>query len=194
MELGKEVEVFTLKNLYEELAEIVEPLMSKGSEFSSPAYLRLIDALGHYAGLLNCYPLYPPKQPVGVGAQDRQALVDIVKGVVRAAWGDNLNTAYIFYSIVNSAVNREFTGRMSAVLLGGLTEEEKDSLNNSLFPGRPAIHHSFEEGDLPDKSMALKIYRKICDRFYKSNRSTETSDTQQTEPIMDNKKEQTDGV
>ncbi len=173
-ELGKEVTVFTVGSIYEEIARLVEPALSHGGSFSSPAYLRMVEVVGMYVQTLRVFPHTNIVEPVGFGIPDFATLVAIIKETVRAAFGDTLNRAYIARSVVKQGVAEKFNKEFGVVLLGGFSPDETQSLTDTLFPGQPSFALEIGAEEEVTKSMALKTFRKIAQRLMKNTDGSTT--------------------
>lgn len=165
------VTVFYVDSLYENIATVVQPTLSLGNSFSSAAFMRLVEMVGTFARAHGIIPHTNLVEPVGVGVNSLEELTNVVRDVVRNAFGDNLNKAYLYGNVVNIAFDRQFSGDLAVLVIKSSSSEEQSSLTESLFPGQPSFSLTMEDDESPDKSLALKIYRKMSETLTKSNKT-----------------------
>ncbi len=156
---------FTSPNIYDFLATMVVPKLSLGSTFSSAAWGRLNEVLGDICRTYEVYPHTMPQEPNSPQINSNADLVGVIKGVVRKAFGDTLNRVYLTSNFLNEALTTKFDKDVAIVVVAGLSDEEKSSVMETLFPGQPNFSLSMAPDETPDKSTALKVYRRVFEAF-----------------------------
>lgn len=161
--------VFTLpaKSLYEQLAEMVEPTLSSGNNFSSSSYIRLIELVAEIANNNKVSSMGMMEDPKYVGINSRQELVQLIKKTVRSGFGDALMKAFIVNHFLEHAIENKFNEQMSILVISGLDDNERASLTDSIFPGQPSFELVIQKDEEVNKSMVLKVFRKISETFLK---------------------------
>lgn len=154
-------------SMYEQLADMVAPTLSSGNAFSSPSYIRLIELVTEMAVNNRVDSSGPMEDPKFIGINNRQDLVDVIKKTVRSGFGDNLMKAFVINNFLEHAIKNSFNQQMSILVISGLSEQEKASLMDSIFPGQPSFELIIQKDEEVDKSMALKVYRRVSETFYK---------------------------
>lgn len=160
--LSTEITTFTAKPFYEEIAELVQPMLNSEA-FSSAAYIRLCEVLRTYAQAYNVWPSRPLAEPLSVGIVDFNGLVDTVRNIIRAAFGDTLHKAYILNCCFNEAFRIKFNEVLSVFVFTGITEDEKGALSEGLFPNQPSFSLEIGAEEEPNRSMVLKVFRKVAE-------------------------------
>ncbi len=173
--------VLVAPNIYQFLADNTAPKLSFGEAFSTSAWLRLTELLGDTCRTFDVYPHTPPVQPQPVAVNNNDELVEVIKGVVREAFGDTLNRVYLTSIFLNNALVNKFDKDMAIVVVSGLSEKEKASLMDTLFPGQPSFSLSMAANEVPDKSTALKVYRRVYETFNKAGKGKKTEATTKVE-------------
>jgi hypothetical protein len=173
--LGEELERYGLGafhsvSLYHNLAEVVKPMLSLGSIFSTAAYVRLVELLGDLGRSHGIVPYNNPTEPVNVVCNTFDDLVNLVRNVVRASFGDQLNRAYILNTVAGSAIGRKFNGDKAVVLLNNMTPEEIGTFSEGLYPGQPTFNLEIDQGEeINYKSLVGKINTRVSQAFYKKS-------------------------
>lgn len=162
-------------SMYEYVASVVQPTLSKGETFSASATIRLKEITGT---VCNSYGVVPQRNfnpPTSISINTPQQLTDIVRDTIRDAFGDSLNKAYITGNLVSSALTGQFAGEMLVLVVPGTTAEEQNSLTEVLFPGQPQFSLDLTDGEMPDKAMVARLYRQMTDSFIKQGKMTRPS-------------------
>ncbi len=173
--------VFTAPNIYEFLADNTAPKLSYGNVFSTAAWMRLTEILADTCRTFDVYPHTPPVEPVNTAIYSKDDLVDVIKDVVRNAFGDTLNKVYLTSNFLNNALVNKFDKNMAIMVVSGLSENEKASLMDTLFPGQPSFSLSMAAEEVPDKSTALKVYRRVHETFIKAAKGKKAAETTKVE-------------
>jgi hypothetical protein len=172
---------FTSSNIYRYIAENVAPKLSYGSAFSSSAWVRLMEILGDVCRTYDVFPHTSPKEPNAPAIRTETDLVEVVKSVIRESFGDTLNRIYLTSNVLDSALSNRFEKDVAVVIVSGLSEPEKASLMDSLFPGQPSFSLTLATDEVPDKSTALKVYRRVYEAFSKKAAKKTNTETTKVE-------------
>lgn len=173
---------FSANSMYESIAEVVMPMLN-GEAFGAAAFIRLVEVVHAMSSVTGVYPDMPLQEPKGAVVHSMEDMVQLVKTVIRQAFGDRLNCNYILNNIANEALAMRYDKNMAVLVLSNLSNEEKAVMLESLFPGQPNFSLEIGDDEEVNKSLVLKIYSKISSTFHKLGKlpKTETKSEEKTE-------------
>jgi hypothetical protein len=169
------VNAYYTESVYEDIARQVEPMLGTGRIFEAAAYNRLIDTANEYARMFGLYSANLEKQPSFRAVKSDQDLVGLVKEATRAMYGDSLNKSFLFNRFIREAIANRFNTNVSLLVVSNATTEEQTTLSKTLFVGQPNFSVELSENEVPTKSTALKIFRKVSESFLKTNLQENTA-------------------
>jgi hypothetical protein len=160
--------VVPAQKLYETLAEGVMPYLDRGT-FGISAAQAFAAAMSNVATRLRLGSyVFPHVGPyLGRPIADKAALVDLLRGLVRAANLDELNAAFITHLVFEKVMETEYDNNGVTVIVTGTTEEEaKGDLAQKLFGGHTV---SVDVTAVPEKNDLVLIAKHIKPFFSRAN-------------------------
>lgn len=150
--------------LYGRLADAVEPTFSEKRVWSTAQYHRLLWALREEMESIGLPELEPPKQEEVV-VSNRDACVEYVRRIVRAACGDSLNRQLIEKRVLDDALKIRYIGLTNPVMIMNATDEEMTGLGASFAKGRATAE--VKSTDEINKDYLTKLFKETAKKIRK---------------------------
>jgi hypothetical protein len=152
--------------VYDMLTDFTAPRLDN-NVFTTNSFLALMEMMHTTARGFSLRAKAETQAPPPINIEHRSQLHALVKDFVDKFYGPILNELHITNELINQALSDKLNKEVTVLIV----PETSNKLDN-LLAGQPSLQVELDPGEEVNKSLAMKIYRKVSDSFNKQTIKT----------------------